>query len=190
MKPTFRLKSDKFSRALADYGVASRKCADEVVREAGRRFVAAVQKRTPPMKGGVSPAKGRRDALARYKARIIGAGMKNHSRRMNQIEGTRARQRYFREAKRLLGTLASGWNAAAEFFGKNKMPNWIRGKGTSHGSVKFSSSLKGDEARAVISNCAPRVGRTDLSWQVPYALNEVRKGLLKSMKAILKRRMK
>ncbi len=204
MQPTFKLDDRKFKAAVGQLAaLAKTKPVQTVMRQAAGQVVKRVVSVTPPAKGKADIAAKKAGELTidndiaklmvgaakrvkrelqnpaslHTKSRDSRTGRVNpRSRKVKAAVEKAALNELRRKLKLAVGTLAAGWNAAAQELGV-KLPAWIARHGTKHGIIKVQVSKTG--IRIYLANTVGFVDNIpDLERRLQWAVNVVAKNII------------
>ena len=203
MQGTFKLDATKFKSAVAQLAnLAKTKPVQTVMRQAAGQVVKRVVSVTPPAKGKADAAakKAGETTIENDIAKLMVPAAARIKRKLSDPASLHARARdgrtgrvkrgskvraavvkaellaLRRSLKLAVGTLAAGWNAAAQELGV-KLPAWITRHGTKHGIIKIDVSKNG--IRIYLANDVGFVDNIpDLERRLQWAVNVVAKNII------------
>lgn len=218
MKASFNFDPRRFQSAVRQLaGLAKTKPIAAVMRSAAGQVVRRVVGVTPPAKGKADQSAKKRGeatidadlakilvgAFARVKreledpaavharSRDRGTGRVNPRSRKVKVAVEKAKLAALKkELKAAVGTLAAGWNAAAQELGVS-LPAWIKRHGTKHGIIRITATAHG--LRIFLANDVGFVDNIpDLERRLQWALDTTAKNIIEkqipqAVKSVAKR---
>lgn len=152
-------------------GTAAKKRGEAAI--AGDLAKIMVASRKPDARGAVTP----REVYLRFRNPQSRSGRVNPRNLKNRfaVKGPELRG-FVRDLQSLVGTLAGGWNAAAEELGV-KLPAWVRRHGTKNGVIRIAVSNRG--IRITMTNSVRFAKDVEgLRSRIQWAIDVVAKSIL------------